>query len=62
MSILRFPPPPRYDAQQDGNPFAWIVATAPKVRAQRQVLAENEALRVAIEKRKARRLLQAVEE
>lgn len=42
MSILRFPSPPRYDAQQDGNPFAWIVATAPKVRAERQKLIDAE--------------------
>lgn len=32
-ALLRLPPVPRYDAERDGNPFAWIVATAPKVRA-----------------------------
>mgnify|MGYP006204990445 CR=1 FL=1 len=31
-ALLRLPPVPRYDAERDGNPFAWIVATAPQVR------------------------------
>lgn len=31
--LLRLPPAPRHDPKKDGNPFAWIVATAPKVRA-----------------------------
>lgn len=31
--LLRLPPAPRFDAERDGNPFQWIVATAPKVRA-----------------------------
>ena len=35
-SLLRMPETPRYDAQRDGNPFAWIVKTAPLVREQRQ--------------------------
>ncbi len=43
MSILRFPPVPRYDASKGGNPFAWIVATAPKVRAQHQACLDAEA-------------------
>lgn len=47
--LLRLPPAPRYDAQKDGNPFAWIVATAPKVREQHQdVMDDNRyARRVA---------------
>lgn len=36
QALLRLPPVPRHDAQRDGSPFAWIVATAPQVRA-RQV-------------------------
>lgn len=43
MSLLRFPPVPRHDATKDGNPFTWIVATAPKVRAQRQQVLDAEA-------------------
>ncbi|MFY9479165.1 MAG: hypothetical protein WAQ08_16085 [Aquabacterium sp.] len=33
-TLLRLPPVPRHDPQRDGNPFAWIIATAPRVRAQ----------------------------
>lgn len=33
VELLRLPPVPRFDAERDGNPFQWIVATAPKVRA-----------------------------
>ena len=36
--LLRLPAAPRYDQDKDGNPFDWIVATAPKVRAQRSEL------------------------
>lgn len=43
MDLLRFPPAPRHDPHTDGNPFRWIVNTAPKVRAQRQVLIDQEA-------------------
>lgn len=35
-SLLRLPPVPRHDPKKDGNPFAWIVANAPKVREQRK--------------------------
>lgn len=31
--LLRLPLVPRFDAERDGDPFQWIVATAPKVRA-----------------------------
>lgn len=54
MSLLRFPPAPRYDAHKDGNPFAWIVATAPKVRAQRQDVIDNEAAKRWQERHAAR--------
>lgn len=43
MSLHRMPAAPRYDATKDGNPFAWIVATAPKARAARQVISDAEA-------------------
>lgn len=36
VKLLRLPPAPRHEAPKDGNPYAWIVATAPKVRAQQQ--------------------------
>lgn len=33
--LLQLPAVPRHDPKRDGSPFAWIVATAPKVREQR---------------------------
>lgn len=53
MNVLRFPSAPRYDASKDGNPFRWIVATAPKVRQQRQDVMDDEALRRVLERRAA---------
>ena len=35
-SLLRMPKVPRFDAKRDGNPFDWIVRTAPLVREERQ--------------------------
>lgn len=40
-ALLRLPPVPRYDAGRDGNPFAWIVAMAPKVRAHQADLVQT---------------------
>lgn len=37
-TLLRLPPVPRHDPQRDGNPFAWIIATAPRVRAQQATM------------------------
>ena len=37
--IPRLPPMPTYDPRTDGNPFAWIVAQAPIVRAERHAAA-----------------------
>lgn len=54
MDLLRFPPAPRFDAHTDGNPFAWIVAIAPKVRAQRQELIDAEAAKRWQERHAAR--------
>jgi hypothetical protein len=34
--LLRMPALPEHDPKVDGNVFAWIVHTAPKVREQRQ--------------------------
>ena len=34
-ALLRKPPMPVHDTKRDGNPFTWIVATAPKVRQER---------------------------
>lgn len=39
--LLRLPPVPRHDPQKDGNPFKWIVDTAPKVREQRAQLQQT---------------------
>lgn len=36
--LLRLPPAPRHDPAKDGNPFRWIVETAPKVREQNRQL------------------------
>jgi hypothetical protein len=54
MSLLRFPPVPRFDPKKDGNPFRWIVATAPMVRAQRQDALDAEALKRFQDRRAAR--------
>jgi hypothetical protein len=35
-ALLRKPPMPVHDPKKDGNPFAWIVKTAPVVREVRQ--------------------------
>lgn len=35
MGIFKLPPIPRFDPEQDGNPFSWIVRNAPKTRAAR---------------------------
>lgn len=42
--LLRLPPVPRFDAERDGNPFQWIVATAPKVRANVTTLVQQHRL------------------
>lgn len=42
--LLRLPPVPRFDADRDGNPFRWIVATAPKVRANVATLVQQHRL------------------
>lgn len=34
--LLRLPKAPSFDPDSGENPFAWIVRTAPTVRAQRQ--------------------------
>ena len=39
--LLRLPASPRYDPEKDGNPFDWIVATAPKVRCMRSQLQQE---------------------
>jgi hypothetical protein len=46
---------PRHDAAKDGNPFRWIVETAPKVRAQRQVRIDEHAHQRWLERTAARR-------
>ena len=51
FEVPKMPPLPEYDAARDKNPFAWIVRTAPKVRAQR----EDEMSRIRIERRLAER-------
>lgn len=38
--LLRLPRLPVFDRETDGNPFQWIVKTAPKVRAQRQAVTD----------------------
>lgn len=43
--MTQFPPVPRYDPTKDGNPFRWIVATAPKARAKRQAVLDAETAR-----------------
>lgn len=35
MSLFKLPRLPQFDPDKDGNPFAWIVANAPKARAAR---------------------------
>lgn len=49
VDLLRLPPAPRHEAPRDGNPFAWIVANAPKVRAQQQVVIQQHRARVRAE-------------
>lgn len=51
MAINCFPPLPVFNPEKDGNPFAWIVRTAPKVRAERlqRVIVETVAKRVALQ-------------
>jgi len=44
--LLRLPPVPRHDQAKDGNPFAWIVAMAAKVRAQRSGLQQEHRIKV----------------
>ncbi|HEY1129144.1 MAG TPA: hypothetical protein VGF12_07055 [Roseateles sp.] len=41
--MLRHAPLPVFDAKKDGNPFRWVVAIAPKVRAARQHACDNQA-------------------
>lgn len=52
--LLRHSPLPVYDATKDGNPFRWIVAVAPKVRAARQVATDEQALQRWRERNAAR--------
>jgi hypothetical protein len=40
-ALLRKPPMPVHDPKKDGNPFRWIVATAPVVREVRQMAHNN---------------------
>lgn len=44
--LLRLPPVPRHDQAKDGNPFAWIVAMAAKVRSQRTELQHAHRIKV----------------
>lgn len=37
--LLRFPPLPTFDPAKDGNPFAWVIANAPRVKAERMAVA-----------------------
>lgn len=47
----RCSPLPVFDPEKDGNPFAWIVRAAPKVRAQRaQQLTAEAAVKRAIQR------------
>lgn len=44
--LLRLPLVPRHDPSRDGNPFAWIVATAQKVREQHSQLQRDHRAKV----------------
>lgn len=52
--VLTIPKLPEFDSSTDGNPFAWIVRTAPQVRAVRQAQALSIRLRREAEARSAR--------
>lgn len=43
--MLRMPAAPRFDPQRDGNPFAWIIEQAERVKAQRKAAALEHRLR-----------------
>lgn len=45
--LLRLPASPRHDPEKDGNPFDWIVATAPEVREQRMQLQREHREQIA---------------
>lgn len=34
-AVIKMPPLPIHDQKRDGNPFAWIVELAPRVREER---------------------------
>jgi len=49
--LLRLPPKPVFDPAADGNPFDWIVRTAPKARAEAQAAMELHRIRLQVARR-----------